>query len=63
MPTRNKDSWNRDDELKPGAPPGGVSSGPGSNTDKTMTDPASGAARSKAPAPNQARTDQTDGAG
>ena len=54
--------YNRDDEQKPGAPPRSASEPNGAegstNSDKTMTDPSSGARKPQAPAPNQAKTDQ-----
>ncbi|HVI30459.1 hypothetical protein [Phenylobacterium sp.] len=56
--------YNRDDEMKPGRPPrpsqepGGAESS--TRTDKTMTDPATGAPQGGAPIPNQSEADQSD---
>lgn len=65
--TQNHDkAYNRDQDQKPGSPqrmaqePGGSEGS--ARTSKTATDPASGEDRGRPPAPNQARTDQTDGA-
>jgi len=66
--TQNHDeAYNRDQDQKPGSPqrmaqePGGSKGS--AQTNKTATDPASGEHRTGSPAPNQAETDQTDGAG
>ena len=52
---------NRDDDQKPGAPPRPATEPAGSQgsgrTAKTMTDPATGAPRPGAPAPNQSRSE------
>jgi hypothetical protein len=49
--------WNRDDEQKPGAPPRTAYEPKGSEgsvqTDKTLTDPASGESRDGPQAPNR----------
>lgn len=54
--------WNRDDEMKPGSPPRTATEPKGSSrstqTDKTMTDPASGEQKHDAPAPNRSASDQ-----
>jgi hypothetical protein len=65
MPKAHDDAYNRDDEQKPRKPrmaqePGGAE-GSGRSS-KTFTDPASGESRRDGHAPNQAATDQTDGA-
>jgi hypothetical protein len=61
MPHREGEHWNRDDEQKPGAPPRTAYEPKGSEgstrTDKTLTDPASGAPNTKRPAPNQSGRD------
>jgi len=59
MPDRNNDlAKNRDDELKPGAPPRHASdsdpSGRSTRNPKTATDPATGTPQPGAPAPSQA---------
>ena len=55
-------SWNRDDEQKPGRPPSTVYVPDGSEastqSDKTMTDPTSGAPHAVPPEPNQAESDE-----
>lgn len=69
--TQNHDkAYNRDQDQKPGAPgsPQRMAQEPSGSegsaqTKKTATDPASGEAKGRPPAPNQAETDQTDGAG
>jgi hypothetical protein len=52
-----REHWNRDDEQKPGAPPRTAYEPRGSEgstrTNKTLTDPASGAPTTRRPAPNQ----------
>lgn len=65
--TQNHDqAYNRDQDQKPGSPqrmaqePKGAQGS--ARSDKTATDPASGEHRTDAPAPNQAETDQIDGA-
>jgi hypothetical protein len=54
-------SINRDDDQKPGAPPRSANEPDGAEgsvqTDKTATDPSSGAAKGP-PAPNQSSADQ-----
>lgn len=66
MPERQKDSWNRDDQQRAGRPPGAATTPEGASgsalTNKTATDPNTGAPINKAPAPNQAEADETDGA-
>ena len=56
--------YNRDDELKPGRPPRGAHEPQGSEgsarTDKTLTDPATGAPNGGGAAPNQSDADQVD---
>jgi len=65
MPKPHDPAYNRDDAQKPGAarmaqePAGSEGS---SRSPKTATDPASGETRGSGSAPNQAETDQTDGA-
>ena len=66
--TQNHDkAYNRDQDQKAGSPqrmaqePGGSEGA--AHTKKTATDPVSGEHRTDSPAPNQARTEQTDGAG
>jgi hypothetical protein len=53
--------WNRDDEQKPGAPPRTATEPKGSQhstqTNKTMTDPASGEPTHDSPAPNRSGSD------
>jgi hypothetical protein len=60
MPKSHDPSYNRDEDLKPDAPPrmaqepqGGKGS---TKTTKTRTDPASGEPQHEGPAPNQAET-------
>ncbi len=58
-------AYNRDEDQKPDEPrmaqePEGSEGS--SRSSKTATDPASGETRPAAPAPNQAKADQTDGA-
>ena len=65
--TQNHDkAYNRDQDQKPGSPQRMAQEPSGSEgsarTRKTATDPASGEHRTDSPAPNQAKTDQTDGA-
>jgi hypothetical protein len=71
MPQQPHDpSYNRDADQKaatePGRPQRSATEPAGSEgsarTSKTMTDPATGEPTGKAPAPNQAQADQTDGA-
>jgi hypothetical protein len=62
MPTPHTDQrLNRDEDQKPGAPPRPATEPAGSHgssrTDKTMTDPATGAPKPGAPAPNQSRSE------
>ena len=58
--------YNRDEEMKPGNPPRPAQEPAGAEgsaeTAKTATDPATGEPTGGAPKPNQAETDQTDGA-
>jgi hypothetical protein len=67
MPQSHDQAYNRDQDQKPGSPqrmaqePQGAEGSARSH--KTATDPASGETRQRGHAPNQARTDQTDGAG
>lgn len=67
MPQSHDQAYNRDQDQKPGSPqrmaqePNGAERS--TKTSKTATDPASGEHRTSGPAPNQAETDQTDGAG
>jgi hypothetical protein len=67
MPKPHDPSYNRDEDQKPGAPQRMAQEPKGSEgssrTAKTRTDPVSGESRSDGHAPNQAVTDQTDGAG
>ena len=67
MPQNHDKAYNRDQDQKPGSPQRMAQEPHGSegasNTKKTTTDPASGEHRTDSPAPNQAKTDQTDGAG
>jgi hypothetical protein len=55
-------SWNRDDEQKPGDPPSTVYVPDGAEasaqSNKTMTDPISGAPHAQPPEPNEAETDE-----
>ncbi|WP_068876041.1 MULTISPECIES: hypothetical protein [unclassified Phenylobacterium] len=65
-PSSHDAAYNRDQDQKPGAPrmaqePAGSEGS--ARSPKTDTDPASGEHRRDQPAPNQARADQTDGAG
>ena len=59
-------AYNRDDDQKPDRPQRTSTEPRGSEgsarSDKTQTDPASGEQDTRAPAPSQAETDQTDGA-
>ena len=59
-------AYNRDHDQKPGAPQRSATEPRGSEgsarTSKTRTDPASGGSQTDGHAPNQAKTDQTDGA-
>jgi hypothetical protein len=64
--TSHDKAYNRDQDQKPDAArmaqePAGAKGSARSN--KTATDPASGEHQAAPPAPNQAETDQTDGAG
>lgn len=65
--TSHDQAYNRDQDQKPGAPqrmaqePKGAEGS--ARSSKTATDPASGEHRSDGHAPNQAETDQADGAG
>jgi len=65
VPEPNQHPWNRDDQQKPGRPPRSKTEPAGAQATpqghKTATDPQSGEPINKAPAPNQARSDQTDG--
>ncbi|PZQ52910.1 MAG: hypothetical protein DI570_24560 [Phenylobacterium zucineum] len=66
--SQNHDAqYNRDQDQKPGSPQRPATEPRGAEgsarTGKTMTDPASGESRRDGHAPNQAETDQTDGAG
>lgn len=58
--TRIDQARNRDDEMKPGAPPRSAHEPKGSEHStrnaKTMTDPATGEPQNDAPAPNHADT-------
>jgi len=66
-PGSHDDAYNRDQDQKPGSPqrmaqePKGAEGS--ARSSKTATDPASGEHRGENPAPNQARTDQNEGAG
>ncbi len=65
MPQSHDDAYNRDQDQKPGAPrmaqePAGAKGS--ARSTKTRTDPASGAHQRDGHAPNQAKTDQADGA-
>jgi hypothetical protein len=67
MPHQSHDAqYNRDQDQKPGRPQRSASEpaggGRSSQSAKTMTDPASGEQRRSSPAPNQAKTDQVEGA-
>jgi hypothetical protein len=65
MPQSHDDAYNRDQDQKPGSarmaqePKGAKGS---ARSAKTATDPASGEHNGAPPKPNQARTDQSDGA-
>ena len=63
MPPTHADDRNRDDQLKPGSPPRSATepSGGGVRSNKTATDPSSGAPNTGAPTPNRAKADQIDG--
>ena len=66
MPTPDTDQRrNRDDDLKPGSPPRPATEPAGSEgssrSDKTMTDPATGAPNPHPPAPNQSKSEDTGG--
>ncbi|RAK52455.1 hypothetical protein DJ021_18330 [Phenylobacterium hankyongense] len=54
--------YNRDDEQKPGRPPRTAAeprgAEPSVNSDKTMTDPASGEPKRQPPAPGRAASDE-----
>ncbi len=67
MPRPHDPAYNRDEDQKPGAPQRMAQEPKGSEgssrSSKTATDPASGEHRRDGHAPNQAKTDQTDGAG
>jgi hypothetical protein len=65
MPQSHDDAYNRDQDQKPDAPrmaqePKGAKGS--ARSPKTRTDPASGGGQRDGHAPNQAKTDQTDGA-
>ena len=66
MPQSHDQAYNRDQEQKPGSPqrmaqqPKGAEGS--SRSPKTATDPSTGEHQNTNPAPNQAETDQTDGA-
>lgn len=66
MSQNHDQAYNRDQQQKPGSPqrmaqePGGAEGS--ARSPKTATDPASGEPLDGKPAPNQAETDQTDGA-
>ena len=66
MPKPHDAAYNRDQDQKSGSPPRMAQEpdrAEGSSTSpKTATDPVSGEPTSAAPAPNQAQTDQIDGA-
>jgi len=65
MPQPHDPAYNRDEEQKKGRPPRSAYEPKGSehsaDTDKTLTDPASGESHGTGHAPNQAETDQTEG--
>jgi hypothetical protein len=67
MPQSHDQAYNRDQDQKPGSPQRMAQEPKGAErsarTRKTATDPASGEHHATDPAPNQAETDQTDGAG
>ncbi|WP_133254334.1 hypothetical protein [Phenylobacterium deserti] len=54
--------YNRDDEQKPGRPPSTAyvpdGAEPSTQSDKTLTDPTSGAPNANPPEPNQAESDK-----
>ena len=65
-PTSHDAAYNRDQDQKPTAPrmaqePAGAQGS--ARSSKTATDPASGEHKRDEPAPNQAETDQSEGAG
>jgi len=66
MPKSHDATYNRDENLKPGSPPRMAQEPKGSERSsrsrKTATDPVSGETTGAPPAPNQAHTDQIDGA-
>jgi len=59
--------YNRDEEMKPGAPPRSATEPGGAErsgqSGKTMTDPGSGESLRGGHAPNQARADEAEGRG
>jgi hypothetical protein len=63
--TEKEPRYNRDEEMKPGAPPRTATEPRGAEgsgrTPKTLTDPASGEPQGGAPPPNQAESDEIDG--
>ena len=67
MPQSHDQAYNRDQDQKPGSPqrmaqePKGAAGS--ARSPKTATDPASGEHRRDGTAPNQAETDQQEGAG
>lgn len=67
MPQNHDKAYNRDQDQKPGSPQRMAQEPSGSEgsaqTKKTATDPASGETKGRPSAPNQAETDQSDGAG
>lgn len=67
MPQNHDEAYNRDQDQKPGSPQRMAQEPDGAKgtarSAKTATDPASGEHRHRAPAPNQAKSDLTDGAG
>ncbi len=57
MPLRDKDTWNRDDEMKPGSPPRSTTEpdrAGSTDSPKTMTDPPTGEPHEAPPTPNRA---------
>ena len=66
MPQNHDQAYNRDQQQKPGSPPRMAQELRGAQgsarSSKTATDPATGEHQGRKPAPNQAETDQTDGA-
>ncbi len=60
-------AYNRDEDLKPGSPPRPATEPAGAQgstqTNKTMTDPATGAPQPGIPAPNQSEAERTDNLG